>query len=104
MMVESNSSMEEWMDGAAVLGSREPEETAEVVIPEDCASEDKLCGYNKKVQEIDANNEIIEANKNDSDEDNAEDVSNWEVIENDEVNLSDSMDIVEFDMPQGIPK
>ncbi|KAG1245132.1 hypothetical protein G6F57_021093 [Rhizopus arrhizus] len=58
----------------------------------------------EKVQEIDANNEIIEANKNDSDEDNAEDVSNWEVIENDEVNLSDSMDIVEFDMPQGIPK
>ncbi|KAG0803498.1 hypothetical protein G6F15_013557 [Rhizopus arrhizus] len=58
----------------------------------------------EKVQEIDANNEIIEANKNDSDKDNAEDVSNWEVIENDEVNLSDSMDIVEFDMPQGIPK
>ena len=30
MMVESNSSIEEWMDGAAILGSREPEETAEV--------------------------------------------------------------------------
>ncbi|KAG0751499.1 hypothetical protein G6F24_014269 [Rhizopus arrhizus] len=42
MMVESNSSIEEWMDGAAILGSREPEETAEVVIPEDCASEDKV--------------------------------------------------------------
>ncbi|KAG1122004.1 hypothetical protein G6F37_014276 [Rhizopus arrhizus] len=42
MMVESNSSIEEWMDGAAILGSREPDETAEVVIPEDSASEDKV--------------------------------------------------------------
>ncbi|KAG1575178.1 hypothetical protein G6F47_012104 [Rhizopus delemar] len=55
----------------------------------------------EKVQEIDANNEISEANKSDSDDDSAEDVSNWEVMENDEVNVSDSMDIVEFDMPQG---
>ncbi|EIE86824.1 hypothetical protein RO3G_11535 [Rhizopus delemar RA 99-880] len=54
----------------------------------------------EKVQEIDANNEISEANKSDSDDDSAEDVSNWEVMENDEVNVSDSMDIVEFDMPQ----
>ncbi|KAG1486932.1 hypothetical protein G6F53_013860 [Rhizopus delemar] len=54
----------------------------------------------EKVQEIDANNEISEANKSDSDDDSAEDVSNWEVMENDEVNVSGSMDIVEFDMPQ----
>ncbi|KAG1488944.1 hypothetical protein G6F52_013787 [Rhizopus delemar] len=40
---------------------------------------------------------MIEANKSDSDDDGAEDVSNWEVMENDEVNVSDSMDIVEFD-------
>ncbi|EIE80634.1 hypothetical protein RO3G_05339 [Rhizopus delemar RA 99-880] len=51
----------------------------------------------EKVQEIDANNEMIVANKSDSDDDSAEDVSNWEVMENDEVNVSDSMDIVEFD-------
>ena len=44
---------------------------------------------------------MIEANKSDSDDDGAEDVSNWEVMENDEVNVSGSMDIVEFDMPQG---
>ncbi|EIE82591.1 hypothetical protein RO3G_07296 [Rhizopus delemar RA 99-880] len=45
---------------------------------------------------------MIEANKSDSDDDGAEDVSNWEVMENDEVNVSDSMDIVEFDMPQAL--